>query len=743
MGEETIFNDALEKTDQRERAAYLDEVCGRDEVLRRRIESLLALHAEAGDFLERPPIEPAASDATAAFHERPALWDGLTDISLDFLSPSAKPDCLGRLGQYEIKEIIGRGAMGAVFKAHDLNLNRTVAVKVLAPERAANPMARKRFLREARAAAAVVHPHVVTIHAVGDEENMPYLVMECVDGASLGDKIAKEGTLNVKEILRIGSQIADGLAAAHNQGLIHRDIKPANILLENGVERVKITDFGLARAVDDVSVTQTGEVAGTPPFMSPEQAEGTRLDQRTDLFSLGSVLYTMCTGWAPFRADSTIATLRRVCDGTPRPIHELNPDIPEWLIVIIDRLLQKNPECRFQTAHEVADLLRQHLAELQHPTSVPKYGPVPELGPDPRGTTPSGRAKTVPWNIAAGVLLILAIGVGISEATGITNVRTTVIRWLTPKGTLVVEVDDPAVSVAIDGEDMVITGAGVNEIRLKPGRHTFRATRDGKVVCNELVTVAVRGRQVVRVRREGDLGPAAAAWAKSVAALPVEKQEQAVTARLKALNPGFDGTVEITSASALIPRLSIHGDGLQDVSPLRALSNIHSIVSRNKNFALADLSPMQGMKLTEVVLHYSAVSDLMPLRGMKLVHLDCTASQNLADLSPLQGMPLRMLSIPNTKVNDLSPLKGMKLDYLNCEGTAVSDLSPLEGMPLSTLDITNTDVSNISPLKGLPLKEIRLDFRPERDAAVLRTLTTLEAINGQPTAAFWKVLDNE
>ena len=175
-----------------------------------------------------------------------------------------------------------------MLKAFDEQLHRVVAIKVLSPAFAANGSARKRFIREARAAAAVKNEHVVGIYDVEEDAQPPYLVMECIDGISLQDKLDKHGPLRLKEILRIGMQTAEGLAAAHKQGLVHRDIKPANILLENGVERVKITDFGLARAVDDASVTQSGTVAGTPMYMSPEQAEGLPIDHRSDLFSLGT-----------------------------------------------------------------------------------------------------------------------------------------------------------------------------------------------------------------------------------------------------------------------------------------------------------------------------------------------------------------------------------------------------------------------------------------------------------------------
>jgi len=362
MNEETIFATARQFPDNAERRAFLDQVCTGKPQLRAQVESLLRADADAGSLLEHPP----GMNSTNLNSEKSARNDsGADEISLTFLSPSDKPGCIGKLGIYDVFEVIGRGGMGVVLRGADPKLNRIVAIKVLAPELAANAMSRKRFLREAQAAAAVSHDHVVTIHSVDDDIAVPFLVMECVIGQSLQQKIDRVGALALTEILRIGMQIALGLAAAHKQGLIHRDIKPANILLENGVERVKITDFGLARATDDVAITQSGVIAGTPQYMSPEQATGEPIDQRSDLFSLGSVLYTMCTGRPAFRGDSVIAVIRRVCDDTPRPISELNPEIPEWLIAIIDKLLSKRPGDRIQSAAEVATLLEQHLAIIQ------------------------------------------------------------------------------------------------------------------------------------------------------------------------------------------------------------------------------------------------------------------------------------------------------------------------------------------------------------------------------------------
>jgi WD40 repeat protein len=225
--------------------------------------------------------------------------------------------------------------------------------------------------------------------------------MHHVGGIALEDRVKQGGPLELKEILRIGMQTAAGLAAAHAQGLVHRDVKPANILLENGVQRVKITDFGLARAVDDASLTQSGQIAGTPMYMSPEQARGEAVDCRSDLFSLGSVLYTLCTGRPPFRASSTPAVLKRVCEETPRPIRQINPEVPDWLAAIVGKLHAKEPAQRFQSAAEVAELLGQHLAHLQQPDLAPR--PAPVAVPAPRRRRPILGVAVV---VLAGVVVV-------------------------------------------------------------------------------------------------------------------------------------------------------------------------------------------------------------------------------------------------------------------------------------------------------------------------------------------------
>ncbi|HEX2475763.1 MAG TPA: serine/threonine-protein kinase, partial [Lacipirellulaceae bacterium] len=289
----------------------------------------------------------------------------IRDTVLSLLGAPGHPEMLGRLGRYDIERVIGSGGMGVVLKAHDSELNRPIAVKLLAPHLAHVGAARERFSREGRAAAAVVHEHVVAIYNVESGGPVPFLVMQYVPGRSLQARVDEDGPLGVEEILRIGIQAASGLAAAHRQGLVHRDVKPSNILLENQVERAVLTDFGLARAIDDASLTQTGILAGTPHYMSPEQATGGPIDHRSDLFSLGAVLYFMATGHAPFRATGTLAVLHRICNEHHRPVWQLNKDIPDELCEVIDRLLEKKPSRRPAGAEDVQHELSQLLSRAQ------------------------------------------------------------------------------------------------------------------------------------------------------------------------------------------------------------------------------------------------------------------------------------------------------------------------------------------------------------------------------------------
>lgn len=294
------------------------------------------------------------------------------DADLHFALPAildepSHPEMLGRIGKYDVERVVGCGGMGVVLKAHDFELNRPLAIKVLAPHLASNGTARQRFAQEARAAAGVLHPNVIAVHGVSNQGKTPYIIMPFVSGPSLQALVDKHGPLSEMEIARIALQIASGLSAAHSQGLVHRDIKPANILLEPEVNRVLITDFGLARAEDDASLTRTGWLTGTPNYMSPEQARGGRPDQRSDLFSLGSCIYFLATGRLPFRAETPLGVINRIQNDEPTPVREVNREISSTLADIITLLLMKAPDERFQTAADLHEVLERHLAYLHQP----------------------------------------------------------------------------------------------------------------------------------------------------------------------------------------------------------------------------------------------------------------------------------------------------------------------------------------------------------------------------------------
>lgn len=333
-----------------------------------------------------PTLVPPDSDNTSVL------------LVLTLLEPAETPDELGRLGPYHVLRVIGQGGMGIVLLAWDSVLRRQVALKHMRPALAAHPEARERFLREARAAAAVHDEHVVTIHAVESGSDVPYLVMEYIPGRSLQEVLDAGERLPTAEVVTLGAEVAEGLAAAHASGLVHRDVKPANILIDGRTGRAKLTDFGLARAGDDPVLTRPGVVAGTPEYMAPEQASGQAVDYRADLYSLGAVLYAALSGRPPLVASSTRALLRKLSDEAPAPLNQAAPDTQASLAQLIEGLLRKEPARRPGSAESVAKALRGLLA-----------GPA----------APCRRHPTTGRVVAAmGLACVLAVGACLGRATG-------------------------------------------------------------------------------------------------------------------------------------------------------------------------------------------------------------------------------------------------------------------------------------------------------------------------------------
>ena len=269
---------------------------------------------------------------------------------------------MGFVGRYELKERIGEGAMAEVWRAHDPSIDRVLAVKLLKQEFRSNPTYSARFLREAKAAGALAHPSIVTIYDVGEADGFSYIAMELLDGSPLDQVLASGGQISDERVLAIAGQLASALSYAHLSGVIHRDIKPSNIMLGRDGRTIKILDFGIARVAEaegarlgrDQDRTQAGQVLGTPRYMSPEQALGQTVDGRSDLFSVGAVLYEMITGRPAFTGASPATLALQITQQNPTPIASLSPRCPGGLRFIVDKLLSKRPERRFSDGAELA-----------------------------------------------------------------------------------------------------------------------------------------------------------------------------------------------------------------------------------------------------------------------------------------------------------------------------------------------------------------------------------------------------
>lgn len=342
------------------------------------------LHMRLETQIARPTQVPAILE-TGIYHDKlpfvtsPVMAPTVHEESFPFLKPPQQPDEIGRLGEFRVLQLLGQGGMGIVFRAEDSRLGRLVALKVMQPRFASDATMRQRFLREARAMAAIKSDYVITVYEVGSTNDLPFLAMEFLEGETLEAYHNKVGRVPLPLVVRVGRETALGLEAAHSRGLIHRDIKPENIWLESDTKyssgagmggpsvsprpgRVKILDFGLARVNTDPSqISKVGMVLGTPAFMSPEQARGQAVDYRADLFSLGCVLYWLSTNERPFEGSDLLSTLTALAVHDPQPPQTISQDVPEPLSLLIMQLIKKDPSQRPKSAKEVADAL----AEIQ------------------------------------------------------------------------------------------------------------------------------------------------------------------------------------------------------------------------------------------------------------------------------------------------------------------------------------------------------------------------------------------
>lgn len=374
-----------------------------------------AVFSDAANGSTREFDNPASKSTLPLGNQPNAAPDRLSDDELSLLQPSEDPNYIGQLHNFEISRVIGRGGMGVVLEGFDPHLSRSVAIKVLNAKFQQDRSAIERFCREGRAAAAVSHEHVVQMYQVArvEEGEAAFLVMQLIEGETLEDRLQKESPLTSAEVARIGMQIAAGLSAAHDSGLVHRDIKPGNILIEKSTDRVKLTDFGLARISDELKLTKTGMLMGTALYMSPEQAMGEAVDERSDLFSLGAVMYEMATGQPAFNSPTAVGVMKLIMDENPTPPHKLNPAVGKPTSDLIMQLLEKKPQHRPDSAGEVARALASIVSEHGpiSPLQVPAVASSEVKKLSKQHSAVSRSLSVGGWIIAGLALAILALSI--------------------------------------------------------------------------------------------------------------------------------------------------------------------------------------------------------------------------------------------------------------------------------------------------------------------------------------------
>jgi eukaryotic-like serine/threonine-protein kinase len=498
----------------------------------------------------------------------------------------------------------------------------------------------------------------------------------------LQEKLDEAGPFDPADVVRLGQQIALGLAAAHDMGLIHRDIKPANILLEDLLPpRIKLTDFGLARTSDDASLTQSGVLVGTPMYMAPEQATGGPLTTQADLFSLGSVMYTMVSGRPPFRAPTSAAVLSRVVADSPRPIEEIIPNTPDGLCDVISRLLQKKPTDRYSSARAAAEAISHCLTE---PVSLPS------------------RLQGTLWiaaSVCAAVVLLLV-------AVGFINQRFVFHGDRMAKGDIAFPIEAANQSDLKPEIDRLIDLPSQAEERWKAAV-SLMAPED------RVLAVAARLKQLNPGLAEGFYR---------------YRMNNDVVQEFRLLS--FEKTMDFSPLSGLpeVKQLALDSNGFSRVEVLEGLK-MQTLSMSFCNFT--DLTPLAGAGIRELWLWGNQLTDLSPIKGTLLTKANLGHSP-LNDISPLHGMPLEYLCLNFSRVTDLTPLEGAPLRVLECENVPVRDIGPLAKLPLEELYLGGCRIDDFGPIRNLKLKKITLDYQPELHLELLRSIPTLEWINRKP-----------
>ncbi len=618
------------------------------------------------------------------------------------------------LGNYTILDKIGAGGMGQVFKAEHRRMRRVVAVKMLPDAMLKNAAVVARFEREVMAAAKLNHPNIVTAFDADNANGVHLLIMEYVEGTDLAALVKKNGPCAVEQAVNYILQAARGLEAAHALGIVHRDIKPANLLLDQkGV--VKILDMGLARLSADADLgkqaelTNTGAIMGTVDYMAPEQALDTKTaDARADVYSLGCSLFYLLTGQATYQGDTLMKKLLAHREQPIPSIRTIRPEVPEQIDAVYRQMVAKRIEDRYQTMTElIVDL--EALGTQQEPTAdAPlSLGSSADTGLTdffrdiaPSEPEPVRRLKSAGLFIGTDKKQFLLIGgiIGVLVLVGGIS-----FNMRTKGGARAVTVNEP------DDKEQVRRSATNIDATGEGGTRVANAKSPAETVND----------------------PAFQKWIKQVWVMPASDQVKAVAAKLRQLNPGFDGNVTPIIVNGTVKTLSVVTNNVTNIAPVRALELLSTLDCSGSEPGLgrlSDLSPLQGLRLDSLNVSNTQVADLSTLAGIPLSTLYCNNTP-LGDLKPMRELPsVLRLHCNDTQIADLSPLAGSQLQNLSCSRTQVSDLSPLRELPLIAVEFGGTSVADLTPLQGMKLTQLMCQGTPVVDLTPLAEMTSLELL---------------
>ncbi|MBY0527712.1 MAG: protein kinase [Gemmataceae bacterium] len=703
------------------------------------------------------------------------------------LAPSQGPGEIGRLGSYSVLKVLGQGGMGVVFQAEDPQLKRPVALKAMLPDVAARASARERFLREARAAAAIEHDHIVTIYQVGEDRGVPFLAMQFLKGMSLEDFLKKQKAANKPltwgQILKLGREIAKGLAAAHERGLIHRDIKPANIWLDAAAGgRVKILDFGLARGAEDAQLTQSGMIVGTAAYMAPEQAKSLKVDGRADLYSLGCVLYRLCTGRTPFIGPDAMAVLIAAATEEPPPVLEVNKDVPPDLAALTMKLLAKKPEDRPRSAADVVKAIAAIEKKL-----APRKDDGDETAAQARVTAAPGierrtatasvtqpqvelpRRDRKRWAVAAAAVMTLGAAAALAfvvlrqDDAGQARVSSPAEsgKVTAPAVAVALPVQEVDLLKHIDGvknaphwrfQNQVLltpphgSNKGIQVSYAPPAEYELEIEATRMNAKDTLILGLVGGGRPFHLVLDGYKGTTS-----RLAYLDGKTDENETTYRgsLFTNEKLFRVTVRVTRAG-----VTVHSDGKKIIDWQgdfqRLTADPRWTAPNPEQLALCTivsafqiqkfvLRPLSGASTSPALDPWArSVQKLPPEEQVKAV------AAKLQELNPgfdgkvrhsVKQNQVRWLNVAGERVADVSPLRALSgledLDLGPSPGTEgqVAGLAALRGLPLRTLVLgKNPKCGDLTPLQGMPLTKLNCPACGVRD---------LGPLQGMPLTDLW------